>query len=285
MAEQEEEQWRTSKARQILVDNLDAGVLPTDPKQMPPKDAWGVLYSHFPEFKGMAYSKFRDRLGRLQKAHAAEHNVAKRDAAALAHDRKIHPRNKQKQNGQLVFDLSNAKLLLRRDVCLGKHKKMSLESFHQSRREYLAFDRQVFRFRVYQEVQRMKFLRYLDMKRTGMEDSEMDDLVAAMSRVKLTASDQERQRKKVGRHLEEKKKVKDEKLRQAMAQRVRNEAMKEKRKTAAQKNAAAQKKAPSQKVKEEPKKGSPAARRKPEAKHKVPKPKSPPRARQSARLR
>ena len=83
MAKGEEEQWRTSKARQILADDLDAGVLPTDPKLMAPKDAWEVLYSHCPEFKGMAYSKFRNRLGRLRKAHSAEQDMAKRDAAAL----------------------------------------------------------------------------------------------------------------------------------------------------------------------------------------------------------
>ena len=73
--------------------------------------------------------------------------------------------NGVKHRGEPVFDVSNAKMLLRGDVADGKHLTMQPALLQQLRREYHPFKPRKFKERIYQEVRRVKFLTYLEQKR------------------------------------------------------------------------------------------------------------------------
>lgn len=156
--------WEDSLAREILASDLETGVLPLYSDDLSPKEAWEV-YGSMPEFSGMLYEKFRTRLNDLRKSHRSRQIMADRDAKALHHDRKLHPRSNTNSRGEPIFDLSPAKPLLAKDVSNRKHLALSLRRFHQSRPEFLIFSRDVFKGRVYQEVRRQKFIAYLEKKR------------------------------------------------------------------------------------------------------------------------
>ena len=195
----EEVRWADSDARKMLVADLESGVLPAFSNEMGPKDACQAIYSHCPEFKGMDYNKFRDRLNCLRKAHRLWAEMAMRDADALAHDRRLHPQKKTNQHGMPVFDLSSAKPLLRLDISQKKHEKMSLQGLHNSRPEYSEFTRQTFKERVYQEVGLQKFIAHLEAKHNGdgNGDGSMDDLEKAMKGLSAAPSSQEKRQDKM----------------------------------------------------------------------------------------
>ena len=160
--------WADHPAQKILVADLEAGILPPSSATMPPKEVWDTVYAMLPKFSGMEYTKFCNRLCALWNAYSASHRLAARDAAALQHDCKLHPRKLVNARGEPVFDLSPAKLLLQQDVKNKKHVSMTLAALCQSRNEYLVFDCCIFSGRVWQEIRRQKFVHYLELKCGGV---------------------------------------------------------------------------------------------------------------------
>lgn len=156
--------WRSSAARGILLrDLLPDGALhgmdDVDPKVV------FRYYKRFPEFENVVLSQFTARLQDHRKQNSALRALAARDEKATLKDRTRLPRDARNDRGKLVFDLHPAKELLRRDVENRVHKHFKPRFIHQARREYKVFDYQVFKHRIYQEVRRQKFLRYLDSQR------------------------------------------------------------------------------------------------------------------------
>jgi hypothetical protein len=95
--------------------------------------------------------------------------VTQEEKEALEHDRATFPRQTRNHRGEPVFDVSNAKLLLRGDVADGKHLTMQPALLQQLRREYKPFKPRKFKERIYQEVRCVKFLNYLEQKRAEKE--------------------------------------------------------------------------------------------------------------------
>ena len=63
----------------------------------------------------------------------------------MLHDRTIFPRRERdEEDGILIFDLHPAKLLLRDDVLANKHKEMKPVQLQRSRPEYMHFDKDYF---------------------------------------------------------------------------------------------------------------------------------------------
>jgi len=75
------------------------------------------------------------------------------------HDLPIHPRQTHNKRGQLVFDLSPAKMLLREDVEKNLHttKYLTAAKLNESRIEYEPFGSKIFSDRIWQEVKRNKY--------------------------------------------------------------------------------------------------------------------------------
>jgi hypothetical protein len=157
--------WKTSKAREIIKEDLQKGELFVDEKECSAEQAW-TKYRQYEAFRKVPFCQFSDNLKghRMQelKARKAKHF----EEAAMKNDRKLYPRQERNHRGELVFDISSAKPLLRKDVKAGRHISMvSVDQLWLSRHEYQAFRLGVFRRRVRQEVRRWKMLNFLEMKR------------------------------------------------------------------------------------------------------------------------
>ena len=187
--------WRNSWAREILLEDLHDGVLPLDEEELSAEDAWNMMYVHMPEFVTIVFDQFKARLkGHRQQVKRAK-GAQTSEVDALMHDRSIHPRHPYNKKGEPVFDLSEAKPLLRKDVAEEKHLNMSLDDLWKTRPEYCDFwDKDFFKRRVRQEVRRVKYMYYLEWKRakqaakrgrrrTGTDDEENinDDEVESSS--------------------------------------------------------------------------------------------------------
>jgi hypothetical protein len=160
--------WRTSRARQIILDDLESGVLPVDEEECSAEDAWTFVYSKIADFDPVIFSQFKERVKDHRKQCREKITRADLELEMLLHDRQFFPRQMENNRGEPVFDLSAAKMLLRDDVREGRHLAMTPSQLQQSRAAYAPFDARKFTHRIYQEIRREKFLNYLAKKRAGV---------------------------------------------------------------------------------------------------------------------
>ena len=151
--------WRRSKARELILNDLRTGVLSLDRNETSEEQAWDI-YKHMPQFvqEGIVFDQFKQRLRDHRKQMGKKAYNSQRQADALAHDRQLYSRAPHNHRGEPVFDVSNAKPLLRKDVADKKHRTMTPSQLQQSRPEYQMFDSVKFKERIYQEVRRQKFI-------------------------------------------------------------------------------------------------------------------------------
>jgi hypothetical protein len=159
--------WQKSQAREILLDDLQSGLLPVNADELSAEEAWDLVYQHMAEFVPVVFSQFKERLRDHRRQVGKNMIRAASESEALVHDRRLFPRSTENQRSEPVFDLSPAKLLLRADVEEGKHNRMTPTELKNSRIEYHIFNANKFKHRIYQEVRRQKFINYLNLKRAG----------------------------------------------------------------------------------------------------------------------
>jgi hypothetical protein len=106
---------------------------PLDSESMTPQDAY-LQRPEFAEFGG--YANFPSRLRSARQQIACLNNRATSDSAALAHDRRIHPKAAYNHRGEPRWEGSEVERLLRQDMSEGKHKTMKPEQLYHSRKEY-----------------------------------------------------------------------------------------------------------------------------------------------------
>lgn len=161
--------WRKHPAKDIILCDLETGVLEIDEDQVPAKEAWDAVYKHLEEFSNVPFEQFELRLHDHRQQVLRRMGRCEAEEEALVRDRLLHPRESHNRRGEPVFDLSNAKQLLRDDVSNNRNKQMSRAQLQSSRDEYKQFKPKKFKERIYQEVKRQKFINYLEMKRTLKE--------------------------------------------------------------------------------------------------------------------
>jgi hypothetical protein len=157
-------EWKGCKARWIILEDLEKGILSLEENEVSTMEAWGV-YSALPEFEGVAFSQFKERLFDHRKQVKKRKNQSDREMQAFLHDRQLHPRQTHNHRGELVFELSVAKKLLEEDVRDKRHTTMVPSELQRTRQEYMSFKPNKFKHRIYQEVRRQKFIFYLELKR------------------------------------------------------------------------------------------------------------------------
>ena len=57
--------WAKSLAKQIILDDLDCGVLPVDESELSAEEAWELVYSQMAEFirpETVVFSQFKEQL-------------------------------------------------------------------------------------------------------------------------------------------------------------------------------------------------------------------------------
>ena len=161
--------WRSSAAKQLLMDHLEEGKLPLDEEQCPIEAAWN-LYKSLPEFKNVHVDQFRRQL----KAHR-EQVIRRKERlghqdVALRKFRAENPRKTHNNRGEPVFDMLPGKALLRQDVKDGLHEQMSKKDFRSSRPEYGVLLPKKFKARVYQEIRRQKHLNHQELQRAKQRE-------------------------------------------------------------------------------------------------------------------
>jgi hypothetical protein len=154
--------WRNSQARLIIISELEENKLALEEEETSAYDAWHETYKHMDEFKGVDFKQFRDRLKDHRQQVKRRYLDSLTEDMQLAHDRRLWPRQTHNHRGELVFDLSPAKELLREDMKASKHNTMTSSELRLSRPEYQCFKESKFRERITQEERRQKFMNHLD---------------------------------------------------------------------------------------------------------------------------
>jgi hypothetical protein len=156
--------WKKSKVKQIILSDLRSGTLQA---HVTAQEAWEVYLESTPVFsqEKVVFAQFRDRLRDHRKLVMVDITRATAELEYLEHDRQLFPRQMENHRGEPVFDLSEAKLLLRNDVAEGRHLNKTPHELQQSRVEYQPFNARKFTHRIYQEVRRIKFINHMNDRR------------------------------------------------------------------------------------------------------------------------
>jgi hypothetical protein len=115
--------WIKTKARQILLEDLEPGGLLDGFGHLSEADVWH-FYKERPEFKNVVFSQFEARLKDHRKQGNILREMATRDAKAVAHDRALYPRRPVNTRGEVKLDTHPAKNLLQEDVENKLHEAM-----------------------------------------------------------------------------------------------------------------------------------------------------------------
>ena len=142
--------WRKSEEKKTLLRDLREGILPLD---VAPK----VAFNSRPEFIQLGYANWTERLKRTKEHVRSRNNRAEFDAAAVAHDRLIHPKPALNYRGEPRWEGSRAESLLKQDIDDKKHEMMAPAVLRDSRNEYKDYPLRVFRGHIHQEVKSRKF--------------------------------------------------------------------------------------------------------------------------------
>jgi hypothetical protein len=54
--------WKKSAAREVLLDDLQQGLLPADAAELSAEEAWEICYQHMAEFVPVVFDQFKERL-------------------------------------------------------------------------------------------------------------------------------------------------------------------------------------------------------------------------------
>lgn len=175
--------WRKSKAKTLILFDLEHGIIPLNEEEAPAETLWNDCCINMPEMIGVAFEQFKARLKdhRCQVKMKKEHQGDQLDM--LKRDRELVGVRKHDKRGNVKFCLTPACELLQEDVKNEKHKEMSTEDLFLSRNEHHGFrDRDgkpfsldCFAARVKQEEAAQKFHCCNQCKQAKKKKKEEDD--------------------------------------------------------------------------------------------------------------
>ena len=123
------------------------------------------------EFADVPFDQFKKQFRSGIDKAAVRRRTAAKQLEAMEHDRQLYPRQTHNHRGEPVFDLDvEAKEQLQEDIECMRHKWMEPSELQNYREVYQKYKPHIFRFRIYQEVRRQKFLNYLDLKRKAKQE-------------------------------------------------------------------------------------------------------------------
>jgi hypothetical protein len=142
--------WRKSEEKKTLLRDLREGTLLLD---VAPK----LAFNSRPEFVKLGYANWPERLKRAKEHVSSRSNRAEFDAAAVAHDRTIHPKPALNYRGEPRWEGSRAEALLKQDIDDKNHERLDAQGLYNSRSDYKDYPLRVFRGHIHQEVKSRKF--------------------------------------------------------------------------------------------------------------------------------
>jgi hypothetical protein len=166
--------WRNSKARLIIIEDLAKGIIPLEDRECNPREAWDAWFSHLVEFieEKVTYDQFEPRFKDHRKQITSKKLRSMHEMQEFLNHRRLHPQQSHDHKGQPIFDVHPAKPLLQDDVRMKRHLGMSPMALKATRQEYGDFQLKIFRQHIYQEVRRQKFIYFLNVKRAEKQRSQ-----------------------------------------------------------------------------------------------------------------
>ena len=155
--------WRSSAAKQILMDHLEQGILPLYEEHCSVAAAWN-FYKALPEFKNVHFEQFQRQLKAHRKQVICRKERVGHQEAALIQFRDKNPRKTHNHRGEPVFDMMPGKKLLRQDIKDGRHLRMKLNDLRESREEFQVLTPLKLKERVSREIRRQKYIHFLELK-------------------------------------------------------------------------------------------------------------------------
>jgi hypothetical protein len=220
--------WRKHAAREIILQDLNhGGWLYDELEEKGELDLALVfaLYNHRqPEiFNEIDFSQFATRVKDYITKDKDRRDRSKIEYAWMVHDQELYPRKLRNDRGELVFDLHEAKQLLREDVKAKKHAHMVPSDFQTTRPEYEEFERDIFRQRIYQEERYQKYSNWLESKRTKKQEEHKE------KQKKKKEKEEEKQKKKKEKEAQKKRKDAEKERKKREAETKPNKAAKKRR--------------------------------------------------------
>lgn len=158
--------WAKSESKQIVIDDLEAGVISLDETDSA-EDLFYGMYCHTPEFiaEQVGFHQFKQQLSDHRKQLKPKMEAPSWEAAALAHDRLLFPKKTHNHRGEKIFYWSDAFNLLKQDVAEKKHLQMTPTDLRLMRTEYQDFSLAIFDQRIRQAVRKERLINWKNDKR------------------------------------------------------------------------------------------------------------------------
>lgn len=153
------EDWGSSKAKAFLLKCLMDDKSPVH--EMTPKE----IYNSHPEFKRYDPERFKANLRELRKAVKKRKKIVEEDEQQFWQQQFTNPRKEFTSKGDPFWDTHKAKTSLEEDFKNGNADKLLPSELRETRLEYQAFSKKVFRGHVYQERRRLREAPFWILKR------------------------------------------------------------------------------------------------------------------------
>lgn len=153
--------WRKCKTREMILEDLAAGLVPLDTS---PEEAWNTWYSQMVEVQAekVVFSQFKERfIGHVKQVSKKKTSSIAEQNMHLRH-RDLHPIQTHDAQGQLIFEQHESHKLLEEDVKNRVHKRMSIATLRMSRPQYQEFTLKEIRKRIPQMERRVRYLNWLE---------------------------------------------------------------------------------------------------------------------------
>ena len=156
--------WRRCPGRAILLADLEPGGILDGHENLDEKFLFD-FYKQYPEFEEVCFLQFKDRLKDHRGQSGRDRQLAKRDEEAMRQDLLVHPKEEKDSAGKYNYNNHPAKRLLRMDVANGLHNQLGPSGLRAKRPAYDDFTDEDFKFKIYQEKRRVKFINHLQQTR------------------------------------------------------------------------------------------------------------------------
>ena len=157
--------WKNHAAREILMEDLECGgwLYGLDESA---RVVFDIYQDRQEEFENVPFDQFEIRYKDATKKAAKRRARSAAEEEWLNRDRILHPRECHNRRGEPVFDMDiAAKAQLQADIKNRLHKQMKPMELWNYRQVYAKYKLDKFRPRIYQEIRRIKMLKWLEKKR------------------------------------------------------------------------------------------------------------------------
>jgi hypothetical protein len=160
--------WKTHPAREIFNEDIEHKGWLYGKEDEDARDVYDIYRQKEKEaFREVPFDQFEEAFNRTMKKASKRRARSAQEEEWMKDDRMLHPRQSHNHRGEPVFDMDEeAKQQLREDIENRVHKGKNPYELHALRPVYQKYKLDKFRPRIYQEIRRVKFVNYLNHKRT-----------------------------------------------------------------------------------------------------------------------